>query len=48
LHSPAIGDDNLIMAYAHIAHDANIGSHCILGNAVTHRRPRDHRRLGDR
>jgi len=30
-----IGDDNLIMAYAHIAHDANIGSHCILGNAVT-------------
>lgn len=31
----SIGDDNLIMAYAHIAHDANIGSHCILGNAVT-------------
>jgi UDP-N-acetylglucosamine acyltransferase len=30
-----LGDDNLIMAYAHIAHDANIGSHCILGNAVT-------------
>jgi UDP-N-acetylglucosamine acyltransferase len=30
-----IGDDNLIMAYSHIAHDANIGSHCILGNAVT-------------
>ncbi|MGO9240506.1 MAG: acyl-ACP--UDP-N-acetylglucosamine O-acyltransferase [Bryobacteraceae bacterium] len=30
-----IGDDNLIMAYAHIAHDADIGSHCILGNAVT-------------
>ncbi len=30
-----IGDDNLLMAYAHIAHDANIGSHCILGNAVT-------------
>jgi len=29
------GDDNLIMAYAHIAHDARIGSHCILGNAVT-------------
>lgn len=31
----SIGDDNLVMAYAHIAHDANIGSHCILGNAVT-------------
>ncbi len=31
----AIGDDNLLMAYTHIAHDANIGSHCILGNAVT-------------
>lgn len=30
-----IGDDNLLMAYAHIAHDARIGSHCILGNAVT-------------
>jgi len=30
-----IGDDNLLMAYAHIAHDAHIGSHCILGNAVT-------------
>jgi len=31
----AIGDDNLIMAYAHVAHDARIGSHCILGNAAT-------------
>lgn len=31
----SIGDDNLVMAYSHIAHDANIGSHCILGNAVT-------------
>jgi UDP-N-acetylglucosamine acyltransferase len=31
----SIGDDNLLMAYAHIAHDANIGSHSILGNAVT-------------
>lgn len=30
-----IGDDNLLMAYSHIAHDARIGSHCILGNAVT-------------
>jgi len=31
----SIGDDNLLMAYTHIAHDAHIGSHCILGNAVT-------------
>jgi UDP-N-acetylglucosamine acyltransferase len=31
----AIGDDNLLMAYVHIAHDARVGSHCILGNAVT-------------
>jgi UDP-N-acetylglucosamine acyltransferase len=31
----SIGDDNLLMAYTHIAHDANIGNHCILGNAVT-------------
>ncbi len=31
----SLGDDNLIMAYAHIAHDARIGSHCILGNAAT-------------
>ncbi len=31
----SIGDDNLIMAYAHVAHDARIGSHTILGNAVT-------------
>jgi UDP-N-acetylglucosamine acyltransferase len=30
-----IGDDNLLMAYVHIAHDAHVGSHCILGNAVT-------------
>jgi UDP-N-acetylglucosamine acyltransferase len=30
-----IGSDNLLMAYAHIAHDANVGSHCILGNATT-------------
>lgn len=31
----SIGSDNLIMAYAHVAHDARIGSQCILGNAVT-------------
>lgn len=31
----SVGDDNLLMAYSHIAHDARIGSNCILGNAVT-------------
>jgi UDP-N-acetylglucosamine acyltransferase len=30
-----IGDDNLIMAYSHIAHDVTVGNHCILGNAFT-------------
>ncbi len=31
----SIGDDNLLMAYTHVAHDVRIGSHVILGNAVT-------------
>jgi UDP-N-acetylglucosamine acyltransferase len=31
----SIGDDNLLMAYVHVAHDVHIGSHTILGNAVT-------------
>ncbi len=31
----SIGDDNLLMAYVHVAHDVCIGSHTILGNAVT-------------
>lgn len=30
-----IGDDNLIMAYAHVAHDVEIGNHVILVNGVT-------------
>ena len=30
-----IGDDNLLMAYVHVAHDARIGSHAVLGNGVT-------------
>jgi len=29
-----IGDDNWIMAYVHIAHDCQLGSHLILANAV--------------
>ena len=30
-----IGSDCLIMAYTHVAHDARVGDHVILGNAVT-------------
>ncbi|HVY08053.1 MAG TPA: acyl-ACP--UDP-N-acetylglucosamine O-acyltransferase [Burkholderiales bacterium] len=30
-----VGDDNWIMAYAHIAHDSQVGSHTILANLVT-------------
>ena len=31
----SIGDDNLLMAYVHIAHDVKIGSNTVLANAVT-------------
>jgi UDP-N-acetylglucosamine acyltransferase len=31
----SIGDDNLLMAYVHVAHDARIGSHTVLANGVT-------------
>jgi UDP-N-acetylglucosamine acyltransferase len=30
-----IGDHNLIMAYTHVAHDCQIGSHIIMANAAT-------------
>lgn len=30
-----IGNDNWIQAYAHIAHDCQVGSHCILSNNAT-------------
>lgn len=30
-----VGKDCLIMAYAHIGHDSQIGDHCILANAAT-------------
>lgn len=30
-----VGNDNLVMAYAHIAHNCVIGNHVILGNAAT-------------
>jgi UDP-N-acetylglucosamine acyltransferase len=31
----SIGDDNLLMAYVHVAHDVHIGSNCVLSNAAT-------------
>ena len=30
-----IGDDNLLMAYVHVAHDVQVGSHTVLGHAAT-------------
>jgi len=30
-----IGDDNLFMSYAHVAHDCRVGSHCVLANNAT-------------
>ena len=30
-----IGDDNLFMAYSHVAHDCTIGSRCVLANCAT-------------
>ncbi|HYL38697.1 MAG TPA: acyl-ACP--UDP-N-acetylglucosamine O-acyltransferase [Bryobacteraceae bacterium] len=30
-----MGDDNLVMAYAHIAHDVRIGNHAVIANGVT-------------
>jgi len=44
-----IGDDNLIMAQAHIAHDCRIGSHVIFANGATlagHVVVEDHATLG--
>ena len=31
----SIGDDNLLQAYAHVAHDCAVGSHCVLCHAAT-------------
>jgi UDP-N-acetylglucosamine acyltransferase len=31
----SVGDDNLLMAYVHLAHDSRIGSHTVLGHAAT-------------
>src|SRR5689334_120824 len=30
-----IGDDNLLMAYVHVAHDAHVGNHAVIGHAAT-------------
>ncbi len=31
----SVGDDNLFMAYVHVAHDCHVGNHTILANAAT-------------
>src|SRR5215813_2279895 len=31
----SIGDDNLLMAYVHIAHDSRVGNGIVMGNGVT-------------
>lgn len=31
----SLGDDNLLMAYVHVAHDVSIGNHAVLANAAT-------------
>lgn len=30
-----IGDENSLLAYTHVAHDVQLGSHCVLSNGVT-------------
>ena len=34
-NSTRVGDDNLIMAYSHIAHDCQVGSQCVFANNAT-------------
>lgn len=31
----ALGDDNLLMAYVHVAHDCAVGNHTVIGHAAT-------------
>lgn len=31
----SIGDDNLLMAYTHVAHDTHVGNHTVIGHAAT-------------
>ncbi len=40
-----IGDNNLLMAYVHVAHDCRIGNHCIIANVGT---LAGHVEIGDR
>jgi UDP-N-acetylglucosamine acyltransferase len=35
LGKTVIGNNNLLMAYVHVAHDCIVGNHCILANGVT-------------
>ncbi len=30
-----VGNENLFMAYAHVAHDCQVGSHCVFANGAT-------------
>ena len=41
-----IGDDNLLMAYTHVAHDVTLGDHAVLANGVTLGGHVTHWRLG--
>ena len=34
-HGTRIGDDNLFMAYTHVAHDCVVGNQCVLVNCAT-------------
>lgn len=31
----SVGDDNLLMAYTHVAHDTTVGNHVVLGHGAT-------------
>ncbi len=42
-----IGNDNLLMAYSHVAHDCRLGDQIVMANCATLGRPRRTRRLGD-
>ncbi len=45
----SIGDDNLFMAYSHVAHDSHMGSNVIMANAATlagHVTVEDHSTIG--
>jgi len=34
-YETVIGDNTLLMAYVHIAHDCIVGNNCVLANAAT-------------